>query len=159
MCRMFCTYIRPILEYNSAIWNPSLAKDIRKIESVQRYFTKRIPGLSCLPYSDRLRRLNIETLELRRLKFDLVMVYKIIYGLVHLSCVDFFDISLASVTRGSGLKLFVPDARLNVRKHFFAVRVVKVWNTLPQNAVNAISLLTFKSLLDKVNFDAFLTEW
>ena len=47
---MFCTYVRPILEYNSACWSPCLIKDIVKVESVQRRFTKRIPGLHDYSY-------------------------------------------------------------------------------------------------------------
>ena len=34
-----------ILEYNSPLWSLTLKKDIISIESVQRKFTKRIPGM------------------------------------------------------------------------------------------------------------------
>jgi len=40
------------------------------IESVQRYFTKRIEGLSLLPYSQRLRVLKLSSLEHRRIIDD-----------------------------------------------------------------------------------------
>jgi hypothetical protein len=46
MRQAFITYIRPILEYNSIIWNPSQKYLIDSIEHVQRNFTKRIPSLS-----------------------------------------------------------------------------------------------------------------
>jgi len=39
----FKTYVRPIVEYNSVVWNPSLIKNITTLEAVQRRFTKRIP--------------------------------------------------------------------------------------------------------------------
>ena len=60
--------------------------DIRKVESVQRRFTKRLYGMKCLLYSERLSRLGLETLELRRLKFDLVYLFKIMCGLVETDC-------------------------------------------------------------------------
>ena len=40
--RAFVTYVRPILEYNSIIWSPSLVRDIEQLEKVQRRFTKRL---------------------------------------------------------------------------------------------------------------------
>ena len=45
--------------------------DISKIESVQRSFTKRLPGLSNLPYTKRLEVLGIDSLEIRRLRYHL----------------------------------------------------------------------------------------
>jgi len=48
LVKAFKVYVRPILEYNSPVWSPSFVKDILLIESVQRKFTKRIPGMSGL---------------------------------------------------------------------------------------------------------------
>ena len=31
-------YVRTILEYNSCVWNPTLIEDVKKLESVQKYF-------------------------------------------------------------------------------------------------------------------------
>jgi hypothetical protein len=55
----FVTYIRPILEYNSIVWNPSFIFLIDLIESVQRNFSKHIPYLSSLPYLERLALLDL----------------------------------------------------------------------------------------------------
>ena len=40
LVRVFVVYVRPILEYNSVIWSPSLVRDIQQLEKVQRRFTK-----------------------------------------------------------------------------------------------------------------------
>ena len=53
--KAYITYVRPILEYNSPLWSPSLKKDIL-LESVQRRFTKKIPGLATMTYYSRLKK-------------------------------------------------------------------------------------------------------
>jgi len=71
LVRTFTTYVRPLLEYNSLIWSPHVKKDIEAIEKVQRRFTRRLSGINTLSYSQRLKLLNLPSLELRRLHIDL----------------------------------------------------------------------------------------
>ena len=66
LVKAFKVYVRPILEFNSPVWSPSLSKDILLIESVQRKFTKRIPSMSGLTYYSRLQVLGLKSLEIRR---------------------------------------------------------------------------------------------
>jgi len=74
----FLVYVRPLVEYNSTLWSPHLKHDINSIESVQRRFTKRLPGFWKYTYSKQLELLNLPSLELRRLYYDLIWAYKII---------------------------------------------------------------------------------
>jgi len=90
----FKVYVRPILEYCSVVWNPFLIKDINTIEAVQRMFTKRLPGMKHLTYHQRLVKLELESLELRRVLTDLLCVYKIIFGLVDVCLSDFFCVAV-----------------------------------------------------------------
>ena len=76
------TYVLPILDYCSVVWSPHEITDIKRIESVQRMFTKRLAGYSELSYSDRLVKAGLCSLELRRLLSDLIYCYKIVHGLV-----------------------------------------------------------------------------
>ncbi len=50
---------------------------IDRIESVQRYFTRRVIGPGNLSYEDRLDILNLESLESRRIKLDLMLFFKV----------------------------------------------------------------------------------
>jgi len=64
-------------------------KDIDAVESVQRRFTKRLPGYNFLAYSERLKLANLLSLELRRLHFDLIWCYRILFGHVDMKSENF----------------------------------------------------------------------
>ena len=71
--RAFNTYVRPLLEYASPVWSPQYNYLVHKVESVQRRFTKRLPGYSTLDYPKRLKSLEQCSLEKRRIVHDLVL--------------------------------------------------------------------------------------
>ena len=74
--------MRPVLEYNTVIWSPYTVHDIEAVESVQRRFTKCLNGFRQFSYEERLRRLDLQSLELRRLHVDIIWCYKVVFGLV-----------------------------------------------------------------------------
>jgi len=82
LTKAYLVYVRPLLEVNSVIWSPHYKQGIDLIERVQRRFTKRLPGYSNYTYSERLTLLNLPSLELRRLRLDLIWCYKILFGLI-----------------------------------------------------------------------------
>ena len=141
--QMFQTFVIPIAEFASQVWSPYLEKDIILLEKIQRNFTKRIPGFAQLDYKSRLERLELSTMEFRRLVNDLVLVYKIINSKVYLDTEKMFSIS-ATITRGHQFKLFKIRSKINCHKNFFTQRVVDTWNKLPIEVVNKASLLGFK---------------
>ncbi len=81
------------------------------------------------------------------------MVFKIVRGLVSLEPSDFFSpfqsrydtrghhhrLALTHVTKGSTLF------------HFFSKRVISIWNDLPQDVVNALTLNSFKNRLSRLS--------
>ncbi len=145
---LFKTYVRPKLERGSPIWNTSYQMDIDKIERVQRAFTKRIPGLSEMPYPQRLETLSLQTLEQRREIADLVMVFKILNRIVNVKIEDFFQFAPSDHgTRGHPFKLFPSHSIKSVREHFFSNRTIKSWNNLPEHIVASTSLNSFKTKL------------
>jgi hypothetical protein len=81
MRRAFIAYVRPVLEYNSIVWNPSFIYLIDLLESMQRSFMKRLPSISSRTYPERLALLDLKPLELRRLRADLIYCFKIFNNL------------------------------------------------------------------------------
>ena len=153
--------MRPILEYASCVWSPHTITLINRLESVQRKFTKRLPGLRSFNYRTRLVKLNLESLEKRRLYQDLITTYKMLFGLYDIPNTSLFKLSRNDHnTRGHVYKLQLNHCRIDTRKFFFAERVVKQWNSIwLQLLMTFASLRTFKSLMMRTDFSQFLSIW
>jgi hypothetical protein len=118
------------------------------MENVQKRALKLIRGFGDMTYEEQLKRANLTTLECRRLRGDLIEVFKIMKGMEDISWETFF-IKRSDRTRGHSEKLFKERSRLDARKYFFSQRVVDAWNRLPETAVQAKSVNGFKSQLDR----------
>ena len=65
--------------------NPFLIYQIDLIESVQRTFTKRLPGFANLTYAERLLNLKMQSPTTTSILYDLKMCYNIVYGVCDLT--------------------------------------------------------------------------
>ena len=137
---------------------PGLKGDIKKVESVQSKFTrflcKRL-NISYNNYEHRLTKLNLETLEIRRVKSDLILIYKIFNKLIDLNFNDFFTLDQTHLfynLRKHKLSIQIPKlCKTSVRNNFFNYRCTKIWNGLPEEVVTSVSLSIFKNKLNKIN--------
>jgi hypothetical protein len=144
-------------EYNSVVWNPSLIHQIEILENVQRQFSKRIPQLSALTYLERLALLDLEPLEMRRLKLDLIYYFKILNRLTAFNPNDVFLIYTPSVSSRSNTPyLQKPIKTTNKHLNDLFYRQVDVWNALPNSIRLASSLPVFKYELNKFDFSNFM---
>ena len=84
---------------------PYLAKDIDKIERVQRRATNLVPEIKELSYEERLKSLDLFTLAHRRTRGDMISMYKIMSGLYDIEPTDFFKPNVTK-TRGHKFKLY-----------------------------------------------------
>lgn len=66
MRRLITTMIRPKLEYAEVVWSPHKKKHIKKLERIQRMASKMVPELEGLIYEERLKEMNLTTLEQRK---------------------------------------------------------------------------------------------
>ena len=84
MMFLLTTHIRPLMEYASCIWNTGYMTDLRKLERVQRMWTRQIKGLEGLSYGERLSELSLFSVQGRLLRADLIQYWKIFHDL---SCI------------------------------------------------------------------------
>ena len=160
LIRAYKTYIRPLLESATPVWSPYLKKDIFSVEKVQAAFTRKVClrcGIPFENYAERLTALNLHSLEYRRIVFDLCMVFNIIHRSVDLPVNAFFSFKDSCYAmRGHPLQLKKTETpHHQFRQHAFPIRVINIWNSLPEAVVLSPSLFSFKLALDKVDLSPF----
>jgi ribonuclease P/MRP protein subunit RPP40 len=76
--KLYKSLVRPRLEYCIQAWSPHLRKDIDMMEQVQRRATRLIEGFKDVSYEDRLERTGLISLQKRRVRGDLIQVFKLL---------------------------------------------------------------------------------
>jgi hypothetical protein len=153
----FIVYIRHVVECNSVVWNPCTVNLIDILESVQRSFTQRIPSISKLTYAERLAHLSLDTLELRRLRFDLIFYYKVFNHLTSFDPQTVFGIYHPPACLRYNTSFIQKPAHMsnkNLATLFYTG--IDTWNYLPADLRHLQSLLSFKRGLRNVELPRFL---
>ncbi|KAK4317757.1 hypothetical protein Pmani_011194 [Petrolisthes manimaculis] len=140
--------VRPHLEYAQSVWSPYKKKDILAVENVLRRASKMLPGLKNHTYPERLKALDIPSMVYRRMRGDMIETFKIINGYYD----EAVNIALernTGPTRGNSKKLAKGRCKTKKRQINFRLRIVDVWNSLPNDVVEADSVMRFEKLLDR----------
>jgi len=88
-------------------------------------------------------------LEKRRLRGVLTAVFQYLKRPYRKDSDNLFSKACCDRTRSNDFKLKECRFRLDIRKKFFTMRVVKHWNRLPREVLEAPPLETFKIRLDR----------
>ena len=149
MLILYKTIVRSKLEYCCPLWDSPKVSDIQAVETVQRKFTKRIEGMRDLNYWDRLKKLGILSLQRRRERYSIIMVWKMANG----EAPNNIGIRFYQYHR-LGKRAEVPTCPTNTQssvatkfQNSFVSRATRLWNTLPSDVNSAKDLAGFKILL------------
>jgi len=104
-------------------------------------------GVLCC--EEKLRELGLFSLEKRRHQGDLTAAFPYLNGAYEKDGDRLFSRGCCDRMRGNGFKLKEGGFRLDIRKNFFTLRVVKCWNKLPREVVEAPCMETFQVRLDR----------
>ena len=122
---------------------------MKNLERVQKRATKLIRELKDLPYRERLIKLKLPTLKFRRIRGDMIELFKIMTN-IYDTCTSLnIPSAPTSIARGNKYKIFQKHVHYKLRQHYFINRVTSVWNSLPDEVVSADNVNTFKHRLDK----------
>ena len=150
LIQLYKVFVRPHLEYCQQIWSPHLQQDIDELEKVQRRATKLIQSIEHLSYEERLKELNLYSLYDRRIRGDLILMYRILSGDIKIAHEQLFKMETDNRTRGHNLKVHINKVcKTSLRQNFFTERVAGPWNALPKYIVNSTSVDQFKHNYDK----------
>jgi len=120
-------------------------------ETFQRRFTQRPPGIKHNSYITICNSINIETPELKRLRYEIT--YKLLFGLVYVDADDLFTlVNSGYYTGGHQYKPLYNHSRVNSRNQFFSVRVVTPSNSLLAQPSNFSSYSNFRGFIMKFEF-------
>ena len=93
------------------------------------------------PYEIRKKSLQLSTQEKRRVRGDLIQVFKIVHGFENVDANNFFfkfEDNSPHETRGHEFKKNSPQLLHVGRQHFFDYRIIEEWNSLPADIVKKI---------------------
>ena len=145
---LYKSFIRPHLEYSSAVWNPHLKGEIEALEKVQKFALRVCTKSWDSDYNALLSRTSLPSLQTRRVQASLCHLYKIIHNLT-----DFPEAPVSNRvipyhsryvnTQSLNLLPFKTSAYQN---SFFPSAICN-WNKLPKEILECDSLWSFKRKL------------
>ena len=151
--KLYKSHVRSHLEFSVTAWSPWSEADKTILENVQKRAVRMISGLSG-SYEENLKTLNLQSLEDRRIRYDLIQTYKIINEIDAVKPSTWFNLVGENQTRQTRftinpINILPGRSRLEIRRNFFSQRVPELWNNLPDVIKNSRTVAIFKRELYK----------
>ena len=158
--RAYFTIVRPALEYGSAVADPYFAKDVAKLDGVQRHAARFVTGNPRRRYDPESERVSVsqlldelkwESLQSRRQTARCILLFKVLKDLIAVSD----DLKPAPSAHGRALRSGTAGNLPHMRaknEHFnnsFFPRTIRDWNSLPAAAKTAEELEEFKTKISQ----------
>ena len=150
MLTLFKSLVVSRLDYASQLWSPHKISQITQIEKVQRSFTKHITGLRDLSYHERLQTLKLYSLQRRRERYCIILIWKIIEN----KSQNLSDPILCNFSdrrgRSCAISHVYPGRLGTLAYNSFRWRAIRLFNSLPKTIrdIKNCSVCSFKLRLD-----------
>ena len=153
LMKLYKSHVRSHLVFSVPAWSTWTEADKLVLENVQKRAVRMVSGLSG-SYEENLKDLNLQSLEDRRLRYDMIQTYKIIKEIDAVQPSTWFNLAGDNPTRRTRLtdnpiNILPSRSRLEIRNNFFSQRVPEQWNNLPDSLKNSRNLTIFKRDLTK----------
>ena len=148
-------YIRSKIEYCNIVYAPYKKQDIAKIENIQRSFTAKIEGMQDFDYWERLKELDLYSLERRRERFMIIYAWQQIEGQVE----NILQLEYVGEQSRNGRKIkitniptTIPEANRTLIYNSPKQKMARLFNCLPVKIRNMSNVTkdTFKRSLDSI---------
>ena len=141
--QLYCSLVRPKLEYANSAWYPYLQKDKHRLDMVQRS-AARVCYNNYLKVTNMLNELDWPSLEGRR---TLARFHRVVYGAVAIEREPYL-IPMARTSRNGNSKRFLrPHSNCNQHANSFFPWGINYWNKLPGALVDIKDSTKFKGEL------------
>lgn len=163
---LFSAFVQSKLEYCSTVWLTIPSTRADSIESVLNKFTRfalheysnpTVNNYRISPYDDRLKRLEMITLNRRRINTALLFLYDLLNNNVHCPYVkELFYINPNVRNFRDAERFRIIDPNLSRTKNAPITLICKYANCVKDIFINATTRNNFKSLLSDIRDDIFL---
>ena len=144
--KAYQSLVKPQLEYACEAWNPYTQSGVDCLEQVQRAAARFVFGdyRSTTHVTPLISILGWDSLHVRRLLYQAVMLYKIHHGIVNIQFPPAVHPASYIGRHDHKLKYNIPEANIDPYKFSYYPRSVRIWNQLPPAAVLAPSVTVFR---------------
>ena len=153
LINIYFSFIRPVLEYGDVVWDNCTEEQSKLLESVQIEAARIITGLRRNSSVNHLyKELGWETLKTRRKNNKLILLFKIINNYVPDYLYDIIDHCMPTqhmYNLRQNNVYRIPVARTVSYFNSFVPSTIKLWNDLPREYKNSLTVSAFKKCLKK----------
>lgn len=146
--QMYISYVLPILEYSSIVWDGCSAQDSHTLEKLQNEAARIVTGLTrSVSLENLYRECGWISLSERRKQQKLVFMYKVVNGSVPSYITDVIPPLVRETTNyplRNNNNIAIPFTRTEISHRSCIPSSISFWNSLDENIRNSISVSSFK---------------
>ena len=149
---LWISLVQPHLDYCSQLWAPSKHTEISKLESLLRTYTNNIKVIRHLDFWERIKVLNMYSIQRRMERYKIIYIFKILEKLVpNVGIQQYHNIRLGRFLRVPKINNSAPKTIQSIKESSFTVQGPQLFNSLPKHIrdMTDCTVLKFKSMLDK----------